>query len=115
MRNFKELRSWQLATELASEMCESLPLSACRKLPGFRSQILRAAQSVPRNIAEGCGRGTDSELRHFLDISLGSLSEMESDLVLGLRTQILPLASYRRLNARVALLRRMLTSLRARI
>jgi four helix bundle protein len=115
MKNFRSLRVWQLANELPAEIRDSLPAADCRKLPGLRSQILRAAQSVPRNIAEGCGRGSDNELRQFIDISLGSLSEVESDLESALTNRILPLRTHRRLSSRVGLVRRMLTSLRARM
>jgi four helix bundle protein len=115
MKNFKNLRVWQAAIDLPIDIRASLHPPACRKLPGFRSQILRAAQSVSRNIAEGCGRGSEGELRHFLDVSLGSLSEVESDLESALANQILSLDAHRRLSIRVALIRRMLTSLRSRL
>jgi four helix bundle protein len=115
MKNFKKLRVWELAMELPADIRASLPSAACRRLPGFRSQILRAAQSVSRNIAEGCGRGSDRELRQFLDVSLGSLSQVESDLETALDNQLLTLGNYRRLNAHVALVRRMLASFRSRL
>lgn len=49
---------------------------------GIRSQITRAAVSIPSNIAEGCSRKSDKELAHFLEIALGSSFELETQLII---------------------------------
>ena len=63
----------RLATE-AYRLTDRFPSS---ERYGLTSQIRRAAVSIPANIAEGCGRGSNKALAAFLQISLGSLSELE--------------------------------------
>ena len=71
--------------ELAKKVYQ---LTACfprEELYGLVSQMRRCAVSIPSNIAEGYGRGTNAELIHFLYISLGSSNELDSQLELSRR------------------------------
>ena len=52
------------------------------ELYGLTAQIRRAAGSIPANIAEGCGRGSNAELGRFLQIAIGSTLELEYQLLL---------------------------------
>ena len=82
METHKDLRVWQQSIDLVSSvylMTKSFPKD---ELFGLVSQMRRAAVSVPSNIAEGFARGTDKEKIHFLRISSGSMSELETQLVL---------------------------------
>jgi four helix bundle protein len=54
-------------------------------LYGLTSQIRRAAVSIPSNIAEGYGRGTRRDYRHFLDIARGSNFELQTQLAIARR------------------------------
>jgi four helix bundle protein len=49
---------------------------------GLTSQIRRSAVSIPSNIAEGCGRGTDAQLLYFMDVALGSVCELETQIII---------------------------------
>ncbi len=82
MHNYKEMKIWQKARKLVKVV-----YSISKKLPkeelyGLTSQIRRAVVSVPANIAEGAGRGTDRDFCHFLDIARGSLFELDTLLIL---------------------------------
>ena len=82
MRDFKKFEIWKQGIELVK-----LIYSIANKLPKeemfvIRSQITRAAVSVPSNIAEGASRNTDKDFKRFLDIALGSLFEIETQLII---------------------------------
>ena len=82
MRDFKKLDIWKNGIALVQktyEIAEQLP--ANEKF-GLRSQITRAAVSVPSNIAEGCGRNSQIEFKRFLEIAMGSLFELETQLII---------------------------------
>jgi four helix bundle protein len=53
------------------------------------SQLLRAAASVPANVAEGWMRGTRKDYAHFISIARGSLAELETFLLLSVRTGLI--------------------------
>lgn len=78
----RDLIVWQKSIDLVV-----LVYDLCKELPsdekfGIISQVKRSAVSVPSNIAEGAGRGTDKEFSRFLDIASGSLSELETQLII---------------------------------
>ena len=83
-KNFKTLRIWQRSRALVKEiytLSENFPSD---ERYGLAKQIKRSSISIPSNISEGCGRRTDKELNHFLDIAIGSLCELETQLYLSL-------------------------------
>lgn len=81
------------------------------ELYGLTSQIRRSCVSIPANIAEGCGRGGDGEFARFLQIAMGSASEIEYHLLLASDLKFLDGSNYERLATEVTEVKRMLTSL----
>jgi four helix bundle protein len=79
--NFKDLRVWQQSMDLAKSVYLISKQIPDEERFGLTQQIRRAAVGVPSNIAEGQARGT-KEFLHFLNISKGSLSEVETQLIL---------------------------------
>ncbi len=81
------------------------------ELYGLTSQIRRSCVSIPANIAEGCGRGGDREFGRFLQIAMGSASELEYHLLLASDLKFLDGSNYERLATEATEVKRMLTSL----
>jgi four helix bundle protein len=89
MQDFTKLIAWQRSQRLSIRLIGLFTPSACRRIPGFRGQILRAGGSVPAALAEGCGKQSNLELARFADIALGSLSELRSHLYTARDAQLL--------------------------
>lgn len=82
MGNFKKLRVWQAAKELAVKIYRLTQNPLFKKDFGFKDQIQRAAVSIPSNIAEGDELGTDKlSIRHFC-IAKGSSAELMTQLII---------------------------------
>ncbi len=115
MQDYRNLRLWQKAHSLT---LAPYALSADLQKPDawpVRDQMFRAAISIPSNIAEGAGRGSDPDFRRFLWHSLGSCNELEYDLLLARDLRFLPLETHGRLARQLEEVRRMLSSLVQRL
>jgi len=81
-RSFHDLDVWRIAIKLTKDvylLTEKFPNS---EIFGLTGQIRRAAISIPSNIAEGQSRNSSKEFRQFLSVALGSLAEIETQLVI---------------------------------
>ncbi len=78
VKSFRDLVVWQKSMRLAAEAYRLGALMP--KVEQFRltNQLLRAAASIPANIAEGHARGTRKDYAHFVTIARGSLAETET-------------------------------------
>jgi four helix bundle protein len=84
VESFKELRIWQEGIVLAKQVYALVDALPDKEKFGLRSQITRAAVSVSSNIAEGSRRRSSNDLYHFLSIALGSLAELETQLIIAI-------------------------------
>jgi len=82
MRNFKELKIWQKGFQIAVDSYKITGTFPSNERFALVSQINRAAVSIPSNIAEGSSRTSDKEYKHFIEISLGSCFELETQLLI---------------------------------
>ena len=111
METHKDLRVWQQSIEMVTSiylMTQSFPKE---ELFGLVSQLRRASVSVPSNIAEGYARVTDKEKLHFLRISSGSMSEVETQLILSLNLGYIDQEKYDELSETVTSVWKQLNSL----
>ncbi len=82
VRTFQDLVVWQKAITLVTEIYRVTQKFPKEEIFGLISQLRRAAVSVPSNIAEGQGRLTEKEFRQFLGNARGSLSELETQIII---------------------------------
>ncbi|MEO8535388.1 MAG: four helix bundle protein [Flavobacterium sp.] len=80
MNNFRKLLIWQKSMSLITKIYISTNNFPKEEVFGLTSQIRRSSISIPSNIAEGFGRGTNKDFLRFLTISIGSLFEMQTQL-----------------------------------
>ena len=85
--DYRDLKVWQKAIELTSEVYKLVKLLPNEERYALSDQIRRAVVSVPSNIAEGRGRGTNKEFVRYLLMSRGSLWEVSTQLVICERLQ----------------------------
>ena len=110
MKDFRSLDVWRKSHELVLAIYRVTAAFPKNELYGLTSQIRRAAASIPGNIAEGCGRTGDAELGRFLQIAMGSASELEYHLLLARDLELLNGLHYKQLAGEVTEVKRMLTS-----
>jgi four helix bundle protein len=110
MKDFRELKVWEKGHELSLAVYRATARFPNEERYGLTSQMRRASVSVPANIAEGCGRGSDAELARFLQIAAGSANELEYHLLLANQLEMLNSLEYERLTKQVTEVKRMLTS-----
>jgi len=111
MRNYEDLEVWQKSHSLTVRIyrtTESFPRS---ELFGLTSQIRRSAGSIGANLAEGCGRWSDAELARFVQIAMGSASELQNHLLLAKDLGFLTSADYANLLKSLQSIRKMMTAL----
>ncbi len=109
MRNFKELKVWQKSHQLTLAVYKATSAFPKEEVYGLTSQIRRASASIAANIAEGCGRSGEAELGRFLQIAMGSASELEYHLLLAHDLGLMKTGEYQQLSNEVIEVKRMLT------
>jgi len=111
MQGFRRLNVWEKAHKLTLEVYKGTASFPKEELYALTSQLKRAASSVAANIAEGCGRGSDADFARFLQIAMGSASELEYHLLLARDLKFLSESDYQRLETGTTEVKRMLAAL----
>lgn len=82
IKSYKELLIWQKGIRIVLQVYQLTQSFPKEEIYALTSQLKRASVSIPSNIAEGFGRQTDKSFNHFLNISRGSLNEIETQLII---------------------------------
>jgi four helix bundle protein len=108
MQDYRKLLVWEKAHQYVLSIYDMTVKFPNEERYGLTSQIRRATVSMPANIAEGCGRETNNELRRFLYIAMGSGSEVDYYLLLIHDLKWIETAEYQRLSSELNSIQRML-------
>lgn len=111
MRDFHNLQIWKRSHELTKEIYSTTRLFPKEEMFGLTSQIRRAISSIPTNIAEGCGRGSNADFSRFLQIAVGSASEVEYQLLLVHELGYIQEDNYNKFSKEVVEIRKMIVTL----
>ncbi len=108
MKNFRQLAIWQRSHQLTLAIYTLTKRFPKDEQYGLTSQLRRAASAIPANIAEGCGRDSEPELKRFLDIAHGSASEADYHLNLAADLGYLDGRDYQPLAGEILEIKRMI-------
>jgi len=115
MQDYKQLKVWEKAHEFTVMIYKHTSGFPKEEVYSLTNQLRRASFSIPANIAEGCGKNTQPELAHFLNIALGSANEVEYFLLLAKDLKHQSVDVYEELAGKINEIRAMLISLISKV
>jgi four helix bundle protein len=115
MQSFRNLRVWEKSHKLTLDVYASSKAFPRDEMFGVTSQMRRASASIGMNIAEGCCRKESAEMARFLQIAMGSASELEYQLLLAHDLDYLRNPGYESLAIHVVEVQRMLSCLMQKV
>ena len=110
MQDFRDLKVWQKSHQLTLQIYQHTRNLPKEELYGITSQIRRASSSIPTNIAEGCEREGGRDFARFLQIAMGSATEVEYLILLCKDIQLLSPQIYEDLQIETTQIKKMLAS-----
>jgi four helix bundle protein len=115
LKTYKELIVWQKAVQLVKIIYQQSVAFPPEEKFGLCSQMRRCAVSIPSNIAEGYGRNSTTEYIRFLNIAMGSLFELETQMTIALDLEFINKTSYDIIELLVDEIERMLSAMRSKL
>ncbi len=115
MQDYRKLRSWEFAHELALDIYQVTTIFPETEKYGLVFQLRRAAASVPTNLAEGCAKNSAADLARLIQIAMGSISEVSYLLLLAKDLTYLKPEAYFRLDQETQTVRKNLIALQKKI
>ena len=111
IKSHKDLLVWQKGIKLCKNIYKVTDKFPTSEMYGLSSQMRRSAVSISSNIAEGGSRNTTKDFLHFLSISLGSVSELETQIEISNELSFIDEVQYRDLNTQLTEISKMLVGL----
>lgn len=115
INSYRDLLIWQKSFFLVTEIYKITSSFPKEELYGLTSQIRRASVSIPSNIAEGFGRNSTGDYKRFLQISLGSLYELQTQVEICSRLNYLSNEHYTDIQQKAFELGKMINSMISKI
>jgi four helix bundle protein len=94
MSDFKRLVAWQRASDLSADLHSIFTARSTNSAPGFRSQVLRAADSIPATLAEGSAKRSRAEMKRFAEMAYASTKEVENHLLHARKLELLSVTAF---------------------
>jgi four helix bundle protein len=111
MQDYRKLEVWRKAHQLTLFVYKVTQSFTANEQYNLTSQMRRAAYSIPMNIAEGCGKASKPDFARYLDISMGSASELDYQLLLAHDLNYLEEQIHEKMHAQLSVIRKMLSNL----
>jgi four helix bundle protein len=108
MRDFTKLDIWKRSHQLTLKIYTITKAFPKEELFGLTSQMRKSSSSMPTNIAEGCGRNSNSQLNQFVNIAAGSSSELQYQLILSKDLSYISDTMFKELNDETTEIRKMM-------
>lgn len=110
MHNFRKLSIWSKSVELVTDMYRLTNTFPSYEQFGLKSQMQSAAVSCPSNIAEGSAKSSNKDFARFLEMSVGSLYELETQLLVALNLEYIDIQKYDSMQNKIVELEKMIVS-----
>jgi four helix bundle protein len=115
VQDFKHIRAWQRAHALAVGLHKAARHFSRLNAGNLRTQLTRAADSIPAAIVEGCGAATNPEFARYLDVAIKSANETEHHLLTARDRELISYDPWQKLSAEVVEIRKMIFGYRKKV
>lgn len=115
MHHFRKLNIWLKSVDLVTDIYRLTSTFPAHERFGLMSQMQRAAISCPTNIAEGSAKSSDKDFARFLEITHGSLLELETELIVAKSLEYIDIEKYEQYKEKIVGLQKMIYSFKERL